>query len=172
MKYNDICAIDAQGRVLIPSKLRKLLSIETGTAMELELSDSEIRMRKCRDTLLDTRHLQNLISVLHHSIKHGVFLCNSRRIITSAGIYLPPETPIPDSLYNSIIQEKESFLDITHPIYMLPNHKEAIAALFPIYTRQNMVLAVLSNAPLTDTEIQCSRITAKTVGIEFCYERR
>lgn len=166
MKYSDICAIDSQGRVVIPSKIRKHLNIETGTSLELELYDREIRMRKCRNPLLDTKHLRDLLSILHHSIKHGVFLCNRGHIIASSGVFLPVDTELPKSLLSSIAQETEIFFDITQPMYLLPNHQEAVAALFPVQVRKTMALVVLSKSPLTDTEITCARMTAKTLEIE------
>lgn len=43
MKYTDICTLDAQGRIVIPTKMRKSLNLMNQDALEAELSGQEIR---------------------------------------------------------------------------------------------------------------------------------
>lgn len=61
MKYSDICAIDSQGRVVIPSKIRKHLNIETGTSLELELYLALF-------VLLIQQSVQSVIYIFPHSM--------------------------------------------------------------------------------------------------------
>ena len=42
MKYTDICTLDAQGRIVIPTKMRKTLNLVNQDALEAELSGREI----------------------------------------------------------------------------------------------------------------------------------
>ena len=46
MKYTDICTLDAQGRIVIPTKMRKILNLVNQDSLEAELSGQEIHLRK------------------------------------------------------------------------------------------------------------------------------
>lgn len=55
MKYTDICTLDAQGRIVIPTKMRKSLNLVNQDALEAELSGREIHLRKCGELPVDTQ---------------------------------------------------------------------------------------------------------------------
>ena len=55
MKYASICNMGTQGRIVVPAKLRKLLKITEGDALQVELSGQEIHLRKCGGPPVDYR---------------------------------------------------------------------------------------------------------------------
>ena len=57
MKYTDICTFDAQGRIVIPTKMRKILNLVNQDSLEAELSGQEIHLRKCGELPIDTHRL-------------------------------------------------------------------------------------------------------------------
>lgn len=142
MKYSDICTIDSQGRIVIPAKLRRLLKLENGNPLEVELSNQEIRIRKCREPQQDTIQLQSILSILYSSIKRGAFICTDQYVIAATGIYLPEGTSLPEKLEPYIASGNEAVLDISQPLYMLSHHREPVAALFPIRNDKEMPLAL------------------------------
>lgn len=76
MKYTDICTLDAQGRIVIPTKMRKTLNLMNQDALEAELSGREIHLRKRGELLVDTRGLSALLTILYNSSRHTVALCS------------------------------------------------------------------------------------------------
>ena len=61
MKYTDICTLDAQGRIVIPTKMRKILNLVNQDSLEAELSGQEIHLRKCGEPPIDTHRLASFL---------------------------------------------------------------------------------------------------------------
>ncbi len=54
MKYTGIYTMDAQGRVVIPRKIRKLLNLANRDSLEIKLAGNEIHLRKCESFSADS----------------------------------------------------------------------------------------------------------------------
>lgn len=167
MKYADICTMDAQGRGVIPTKIRRFLNLTERNSLEIELAGQEIRLRKCGGLPNGIQKLSALLTILYNCIQHPAVLCSDTQAITAAGELLPDGTSISSDLSEYIKTEKELFPDMGKPIYLSPSSGTPIAALFPIYAINPMSLAVLSKRPLTEIEAGCARLTAATVKYEF-----
>lgn len=167
MKYADICTMDAQGRVVIPTKIRRFLNLTERNSLEIELVGQEIRLRKCGGLPTGTYKLSTLLTILYNCIQHPAVLCSDTQVISAVGELLPDGTLISSGLSEYIQTEKELFPDMERPIYISPSPDTPIAALFPIHAINPMSLAVLSKRPLTETEAGCARLTAATVKYEF-----
>ena len=167
MKYIDICTLDAQGRIVIPTKMRKNLNLVNQDALEAELSGREIHLRKCGELPVDTRSLSALLTILYNSSRHTVALCSDTQVIHAVGSFLPDGTPISKELSEHINITKEYFPDMSKPVYLTSCPDTPIAALFPVNARKPLALAVLSAHPLTDVEIGCARLAAATITHEF-----
>ncbi len=167
MKYTDICTLDAQGRIVIPTKMRKSLNLVNQDALEAELSGREIHLRKRGELPVDTHRLSSLLTNLYNSSRHIVALCSDTQVICAAGGFLPDRTPVSEELSVHINAEKESFLDMSRPIYLASRLGTPVAALFPVCTKKPLALALLSEKPLTEVEIGCARLVAATITHEF-----
>ena len=110
-----------------------------------------------------------MLSILHSSIKHGAFIAAGRYVIAAIGVYLPEGTLLPEELESSINVETETILDINQPLYILPIHREPMAAVFPITSTQDtpVTLGILSKSPLNDVEIGCARLVATALEKEL-----
>lgn len=167
MKYTDICTLDAQGRIVIPTKMRKTLNLVNQDALEAELSGREIHLRKRGELPVDTRGLSALLTILYNSSRHTVALCSDTQVICAAGGFLPEGTPVSEELSVHINAEKEYFPDMSRPVYLTSCPGTPVAALFPVHARKPLALAVLAAHPLTDVEIGCARLVAATITHEF-----
>lgn len=167
MKYADICTMDAQGRVVIPTKIRRFLNLTERNSLEIELAGQEIRLRKCEGFPTGTQKLSAFLTILYNCIQHPAVLCSDTQVITAVGEPLPDGTSISSGLSEYIKTEKELFPDMGKPIYLSPSSGTPIAALFPVHTTDPMSIAVLSKEPLTEVETGCVRLTAATVKYEF-----
>lgn len=164
MKYANICNMDTQGRIVIPAKIRKLLNINDGEPLQVELVNQEIRLRKCSNPVYDTRQLQTFLTILYNNIKHVVFACTSTQVFSAKGGFIPEGTAVPDELAHFIKDGTEIMLDTSAPIYLLPHLKEPAAALFPINQEKELALVVLSKTPLSEMESGCARLVATTLS--------
>lgn len=166
MKYTDICTLDAQGRIVIPTKMRKLLNLANQDSLEAELSGQEIHLRKCGELPIDTHRLASFLTILYNSIRHTVALCSDTQIIRAVGSFLPDRTPVSEELSACIQTKKEYLPDMSRPIYLTSSPGTPVAALFPVHAEKPMTLAVLSTKPLTEVEIGCARLVAATIARE------
>ena len=85
MKYTDICTLDAQGRIVIPTKMRKSLNLVNQDALEAELSGREIHLRKCGELPVDTHRLASFLTILYNSSRHTVALCSDTQVVRAVG---------------------------------------------------------------------------------------
>lgn len=54
MNYTNICTMDAQGRIVIPVKIRRALSLADRDSLALKLTGQEICLRKCKNPSFGT----------------------------------------------------------------------------------------------------------------------
>lgn len=167
MKYTDICTLDAQGRIVIPTKMRKILNLANQDSLEAELSGQEIHLRKCGELPIDTHRLASLLTILYNSNRHTVALCSDTQVVSAVGGFLPDRTPVSKELSAYIQTKKEYLQDMGRPIYLTSCPGAPVAALFPVHAKKTLALAVLSAKPLTEVEIGCARLVAATIAREF-----
>ena len=116
MKYTDICTLDAQGRIVIPTKMRKILNLVNQDSLEAELSGQEIHLRKCGELPIDTHRLASLLTILYNSSRHTVALCSDTQVVHAVGSFLPDRTPVSKELSACIQAEKEYLPDTSRPV--------------------------------------------------------
>lgn len=167
MKYMDICTMDAQGRVVIPTKIRRFLNLVSRDSLEVELAGQEIRLRKCGEFPSGTRKLTALLTILYNSNRHTIALCSDTQVITAVGGFLPDGTPVPEELSEHIKAKQELFPEQEDSVYLSSCPGTPIAALFPIEAKKPMALIILSGKPLSDVEIGCARLVAAAIKHEF-----
>lgn len=167
MKYIDICTLDAQGRIVIPTKMRRILNLANQDSLEAELSGQEIHLRKCGELPVDTHRLASFLTILYNSNRHTVALCSDTQIIHAVGDFLPDRTPVSKELSACIQTKKEYLPDMSRPIYLTSCPGMPVSALFPVRAGKPLALAVLSSKPLTEVEIECTRFVAAAITQEF-----
>ena len=167
MKYTEICTMDAQGRIVIPTKIRRLLSLMNRDSLEIELAGQEIRLRKCGDVPSSTRRLSTILTILYNTSRHTVALCSEAQVIAAVGSFLPNGTPVTEKLSGFIKAEKEQCPEAENLFYLSDRTEIPVAALIPIHAQKPLSLAILSKAPLTEAEIACARLAAATIRQEF-----
>ena len=172
MKYTDICTLDAQGRIVIPTKMRKILNLVNQDSLEAELSGQEIHLRKRGELPIDTHRLASFLTILYNSSRHTVALCSDTQVVHAVGSFLPDRTPVSKELSACIQAEKEYLPDTSRPVYLTSSPGTPVAALFPVHAEKPLALAVLSAKPLTEVEIGCTRLVAATITHEFIGQRQ
>lgn len=167
MEITSIRNMDVQGRIVIPSEIRKHLNIEGGDALEIQSTGQDIRLRKCDAFQTYQQQFQTYLAILYDVIKHGVFICNAESVCAAKGIYLPDGTPIPEELSVYVRAGKETTFDSERPIHMLPHIKEPVNALFPVLRHEEPPLALVlfcrHQKPLTDMELGSAKLVAATL---------
>ncbi|QQR03661.1 AbrB/MazE/SpoVT family DNA-binding domain-containing protein [Enterocloster clostridioformis] len=163
--------MDSQGRIVIPSEIRKRLHITGGDSLEIRSNGQDIRLRKCDASASHDPQFQKFLTVLYDSIRHGVFLCDTETVYSAKGIYLPDGTPIPKELSDIVAGGKETVFDLNHPIYIVPYIKEPAAALFPISGTDASPLALVilcrHQEPLSEMELGSAKLVAATMTRHF-----
>lgn len=167
MNYTDICTLDAQGRIVIPTKMRKSLNLVNQDSLEAELSGQEIHLRKCGELSFDIRRISALLTILYNNSRHPVALCSDTQVISSAGSFLPDGIPISEELSGKIRDGKELFTDDEKPFGPSLRSGTPVAALFPIQAAKPLALAVLSSGLLAEAELGCARVIAAAIAHEF-----
>lgn len=171
MELTNIRSMDHQGRIVIPSDIRKHLNITSGDSLEIRSNGQEIRLRKCDAPVSYGRQLQTFLTILYDVIKHGAFICDTRTVYAAKGIYLPDGSPIPEVLSVHVKAGKETTFSSDQPIYILPYIKEPVAALFPISNAGGhpfaLVLLCKSKKPLTEMELGSAKLVAATLAHQF-----
>lgn len=167
MNYTDICTLDAQGRIVIPTKMRKSLNLVNQDSLEAELSGQEIHLRKCGELSFDVRRISALLTILYNNCRHPVVLCSDTQVISAVGRFLPDGTSISEELSEKIRDGKELFTDDEKP-FGFPLHPGiTVAALFPIHAPKPLALAVLSSRPLTEVTLRCAKVVAAAIEQEL-----
>ena len=167
MKYAEICTMDAQGRIVIPTKIRRLLSLVNRDSLEVELAGQEIRLRKCGDVPFSTQRLSTILTILYNTSRHTVVLCSETQVIAAVGSFLPDGTPVTEELSGFIKAGKEHFPEVENPLYLSDRSEIPVAVLIPLHAQKPLSLAILSKAPLTEAETACARLAAAMIKQEF-----
>lgn len=167
MELTNIRNMDNQGRIVIPSEIRKRLHITGGDSLEIRSNGQDIRLRKCDVSASHDPQFQKFLTILYDSIRHGVFLCDTETVYSAKGIYLPDGTPIPKELSDVVADGKETVFNLNHPIYIVPYIKEPVAALFPISSTNASPLALVilcrHQEPLSELERGSAKLVAATM---------
>ncbi|MEY8482589.1 hypothetical protein AALD74_12150 [Lachnospiraceae bacterium 48-21] len=167
MNYTDICTLDAQGRIVIPTKMRKSLNLVNQDSLEAELSGQEIHLRKCGELSFDVRRISTLLTILYNNSRHPVVLCSDTQVISAVGRFLPDGTPVSRELSERILAGEEYFTDKEKPFGSPLCPGVPVAALFPIHAPKPLALAVLSSKPLSEVTLRCAKVVAAAIEQEF-----
>lgn len=170
MKIATFRTMDPQGRIVIPSDIRKRMDISEGDTLEIEMNGSDIHMRKYREFIPRHEQLQTFLNILHSVIACGAFICSPVSVVVSKGVIVAEGTPIPPELASLIQQRQELALSPNDTQYAMPRIKEPIAAIFPIRHHLSdtlplsLVLFCKRKQPLTEMELGSTKLVAVTLG--------
>lgn len=171
MEFTNIRNMDSQGRIVIPSEIRKHLNITGGDSLEIKSDGKDIRLRKCDTSVSHDQQFQTFLTILYDSIRHGAFICDTKAVYCAKGVYLPSGTPIPEELSDCVEEGMETLFDPNHPLYILPHIKEPVAALFPLPNTEACPLALVLlckyQKPLSEMELGSAKLVAATLAHKF-----
>ena len=171
MEFTNIRSMDSQGRIVIPSDIRKRLNIAGGDTLEIKSNGQDIRLRKCDASIPYNRQFQTFLTILYEVVKHGAFICDTEAVFSAKGVYLPDGSPIPEELSAYVEAGRETVFDLSRPIYILPYIKEPVTALFPIPNQEARPLALVMlcrhKNPLSDMELGSAKLVAATLAHKF-----
>ncbi|MCB6414931.1 AbrB/MazE/SpoVT family DNA-binding domain-containing protein [Faecalimonas umbilicata] len=171
MEFSNIRNMDNQGRIVIPSEIRKRLHIAGGDSLEIRSSGQDIRLRKCEASASYDQQFQTFLTILYDSIKHGVFICDATSVYSAKGVYLPDGSPIPEELSSCVKEGVETIFHPDYPLYVLPYIKEPVAALFPIPGIEACPLALVvlckHQKPLSEMELGSAKLVAAMITHNF-----
>lgn len=171
MEFTNIRNMDSQGRIVIPSEIRKRLHISSGDSLEIKSDGKDIRLRKCDVFAPYNQQIQTFLTILYEAVGHGAFICDTEAVYLAKGVYLPDGTPIPEELSAYVKAGKETVFDLNRPLYMLPYIKEPVIALFPIPNQKACPLALVllckHQKPLSEMELGSAKLVAATLAHKF-----
>lgn len=171
MEITNIRSMDSQGRIVIPSDIRKRLHISGGDSLEIKSNGKDIRLRKCDTQTPYIQHMQTFLTILYDAVKHSAFICDTETVYSAKGVYLPDGTPVSEELSDYVKAGKETVFDPSRPIYIVPYIKEPAAALFPIPNPEVRPLALVvlckCQKALSEMEVGSAKLVAATLAHEF-----
>jgi len=101
--------IDRQGRIVIPSEIRKTMNLTEGDPLEFTANQDSLLLRKY--DYVDDKEIQHHLDVLFKTIHCSVAAISGTRIIASRGNYIPAGTEVSSALADYMQTEEQVILD-------------------------------------------------------------
>jgi looped-hinge helix DNA binding domain, AbrB family len=155
--------IDKQGRVVIPSELRRTMQLVEGDLLEFTANGDKLQLRKYDRLSLDEETIQYHLDILFKTIHCSIAITSGENIIASRGFFIPVGTKISSELSQYIQTDTQVVLDKLMPATMLKNCN--VNTIIPL--GMNMCLLLLQKKrPVTDGERTAAQLTAALLSRE------
>lgn len=169
MEYSTTLRMDANGRIIIPYKLRTFMKLEKNTTLELSSNGCEIRLRKCTLHPSNNKQLDEYLEILRTVLPCGILLCDETSVLASKNMYVSKGTLITPETAELFLQGKERILTDDDAIFPITNMPYSLLAFFPItnihnpYKKTGLLLCQKGNRSVTDMDLGLAKMTAATI---------
>lgn len=172
MGISMIRSMDSQGRIVIPMEIRKQLHLLDGEALEIEASDTDIRLRKCIPYASVRKELQEFLSLLHSVVPCGMAICNQTCILLSKGLFLPEGIPVTEDIKLLMDIGKEHIFSEEESVYPVDTTRQKVTAFFPIKMGTSaepiaLLLCTRQGQSLTEMELGCAKLVSNILIRKF-----
>ena len=168
MAITIILNIDRQGRIIIPSEIRKTMNLTEGDPLELTTSNDHLLLRKY--DYVDDKEIQHHLDILFKTIQCSVAATSGTRIIASRGIYVPVGTEISAELADYVSTHEQWILE--EPVSATTYKRSYVDTIIPFGSGMSLLLFQKKKHAITDSERMAAQlIAALLTGESHAYAR-
>lgn len=170
MRPAMIRTIDSQGRIIIPSEIRKTMNLARGDALEIRTGEDEIRLSKYSYASAGDSKINRYLEILCSVIRCGTAVCSEETILASKGAGLLAGTRIHEALAAYVMAQRPVTFD--KPVYAAASGRFPVDTLIPLkapdFSCQQMALLLFSNGrrQVSAEERLCARVVAALITAE------
>ena len=170
MRPAMIRTIDAQGRFIIPSEIRKTMNLSDGDALEIHTEDNQIHLTKYCGTGIDSPEIKQYLEILYSVIRCSIAICSEDYIILSKGIGLLEGASVSADLSENLRRREQIIFDT--PVYTGHSKAYPVDTLIPLPVGQlqpPMGLLLFRNGKkqVTDEGRLCAKMIAMLISKKF-----
>jgi len=148
--------MDKQGRIVIPSEIRRTMNLVEGDPLEFKASNDSLLLRKYDH--LDDKDIQHHLDILFKTIHCSVAVIEETQIIASGGIYIPVGTKLSVEL-TDYIQSGQKWIvdDLISATTYKSNYVDTI---IPLGSQKHLLLFRKKGRQITDGERTAAQLIA------------
>lgn len=162
----NIKNIDALGRIVIPSTIRKKLGINQDTMLSFQLDDDSIVLKKIHS--LEENNSEVLLKLLEKITENEVLIVDLEKVVLSSNKKYFNQTLTLD--FKKVLEKRQKRLDIS--LQFLSNlTNESNLNVYPIIKNSNLygaIVILLQNSPISKKNNEIIELVVK-LYTESCF---
>lgn len=167
MRPAMIRSIDSQGRIIIPTEIRKTMHLSDGDALEIRTLDSGILLSKYTAHVRDP-DMKKYLDILYSVIRCSAAICSEDYVIATRGISLAEGAAVSAQMGEYVRSGQPKVFD--HPVYVTESDRFPVDTIIPLpdsaFSYQHMALLLFCNGRenVTEDTRLCAKIIAALIA--------